>query len=260
MSTPIPIPASPLDPHKQVLIAYAEMGVCNPLSLAALDRVLDQARLPRGARTLDLGCGNAAVSIHLAERHGLSVEALERSPAVCALARERLGTLQGAGTVTLHQAASADFLPAQAPFDLIVALGASSVVPGPPEPGKVLATLRPHVKPGGWLLWGDPFLRREPSAQLTMMLGPYAAYLSNADNVAAGESAGFRCRYAAVSPEQDWDDYYWAINAAVERWTEADPSDPDIEDVRMRARIMRTIHLMEGRETLGFGLYLFRAA
>lgn len=259
MSTPIPTAASPLDPHKQVLIAYAEMGVCNPLSLATIDRVLDQARLPRGARTLDLGCGNGAVSVHLAERHGLDVEALERSPAVCAIAGERIATLQGPSRVILHQAASADFLPTQAPFDLVVALGVSGVVSGPPEPAKVLATLRPHVKPGGWLLWGDPFLRREPSPQLKAMFGPYGAYLSDIDNIAAGESAGFRCWYAAVSTAQDWDGYYWAINVAVERWAEANPLDPDIEDVRMRARIMRTIHLMEGRDALGFGLYLFRA-
>lgn len=255
-----PAAANPLDPHRQVLIAYAEMGVCNPLSLATLDRVLDQARLPRGARTLDLGCGNAAVAIHLAERHGLDVEALERSPAVCAIADERLQSLQGSATVRLHQAASADFLPGQAPFDLIVAIGASAVVEGSPEPGKVLAALRPHLKPGGWLLWGDPFLRREPSAQLTAMMGPYAAYLSNADNVAAGEGAGLSCRYAMASTEQDWDDYSWSSNAAVDRWLEAHPDDPEAAAVRMRARFLRTAYLVEGRETLGFGLYLFRAA
>lgn len=250
----------PLDPHPQVLIAYREMGVCNPLSLKTLDRVLSEARLRPGVRTLDLGCGNAVVSRHLASHHRLEVEALERSPAVCAIARARLAGLGAPGSVTLHQGASADWLPGQAPFELIVALGVSAVVAAPPDPPRVLAALRPHVAPGGWLLWGDPFLRREPSDQFrAMLMGPYAAYLSNADNVAAGEGAGFTCVYAAASTEQDWDAYTWAINAAVERWAAADPGHPERDAVRTRARFMRAAYLAEGREVLGFGLYLFRA-
>lgn len=252
-------PVTPFDPHLQVLIAYAEMGVCNPLSLATLDKVLGEARLTPGVRTLDLGCGNATVSVHLAERHGLTVDALERSPAICALARERIARLRGPGTVTLHQALSTDFLPTQAPFELIVALGVSAVVTGAPEPARVFAALKPHVAPGGWLLWGDPYLRRELSEQMRTLMGPYAAYLSNVDNVAAGEGVGLTCVFAAASTEQDWDDYSWTINAVVERWLAANPMHPEADGVRARARFLRAAYLAEGREALGFGLYLFRA-
>src|ERR1700679_1706791 len=113
-----------LDPHKAVLIAYPELDFCNPLSPGLLDRVLAVAALKPGAQALDLGCGNAAMSIHLAETYGLTVDAIERSPAMAAIAAERLRGRGGGGEVRLHNIASRAFLEAGRQFDLIVAAGA----------------------------------------------------------------------------------------------------------------------------------------
>src|SRR5580700_11233756 len=114
-----------LDPHKAVLIAYSEMDFCNPLSPALLDRVLSVAALKPGCATLDLGCGNAAMAIHLAETYGCHVEAIERSPAVAAIAAERIKGRGASGRVTLHNVTSRDFLTGERPYDLLVAVGPS---------------------------------------------------------------------------------------------------------------------------------------
>ncbi len=248
-----------LDPHPSVLIAYREMEFCNPLSPALLDRVLETARLAKGASALDLGCGNAAMSIHLAEKHALNVEAIERSPAVTAIAEARLQGRGAPGAVRLHQTTSRDFLSGGAQFDLIVCAGASGVVEGSPEPAAILAALRPHVKPGGFLLWADPFWKREPDPMFVAMLGGLAAYKSHAENIAAGEAAGLTPYYAGVSPDQDWDDYTWRMTAAIEHWLAEHPDDPGAASVRQRGAFLRMAYIAQGRDTLGFGVYLFRA-
>ena len=248
-----------LDPHRAVQIAYAEMDFCNPLSPELLDRVLSVARLKAGASALDLGCGNAAMAIHLAETYGLNVEAIERSPAVAAIARQRLQGRGAPGRVNLHNISSRDYLTGERQFDLLVAAGPSGIVEGPPEPAAVLAALRPHVRPGGFLLWADAYWKREPEPMFVAMLGSLAAYKSHAENIAAGEACGLIPYYAATSPDQDWDEYAWRIAAAVEHWLAAHPDDPEAESVRQRSAFMRAAYIAQGRDSMGFGVYLFRA-
>ena len=249
-----------LDPHKAVLIAYREMDFCNPLSPGLLDRVLAVAALKPGLETLDLGCGNAAMSIHLAETHGCRVEAIERSPAVAAIAAERLTGRGAPGEVRLHNVASRDFLEGGRQFDLLVAVGASGVVESAPEPATIFKALAPHVRSGGYLLWADPFWKREPDPMFVAMLGNLAAYKSHAENIAAGEAAGLVPYYAAVSPDQDWDEYAWRMAAAMEHWLAAHPDDPEAASVRQRGAFMRAAYIAQGRDSMGFGVYLFRAA
>lgn len=248
-----------LDPHKSVLIAYRELDFCNPLSPGLLDKVLAAARLKPGTRTLDLGCGNAAMSIHLAENHGCEVDAIERSPAVAAIAAERIAACATPAQIQLHNVASRDFLGAAQPYELIVCAGASGIVDGPPEPAAVIAALRPHIAPGGFLLWADGVWKREPEPAFVAMMGDLAAYKHHGENIAAGEAAGLVPYYAATSPQEDWDDFTWRMTASVEHWLAAHPDAPDAASVRQRSAFMRAVYIAQGRDTLGFGLYLFRA-
>ena len=246
------------DPHKSVLIAYEAMGFCNPLSPQTLDRALAWARLTPGLRTLDLGCGNAAMSIHLAERYGLIVDAVERSVAVSQIARQRLEGRGAPGAVTLHTAEAAGFLKDAEPYDLIVCVGASAVVPGPPEPQAIMAALKAHVKPGGMLLWADPFWKADPDPAFVAMLGSFAAYKTHAGDIEAGEAAGLELWYAAESPAHEWDDCLFSMYAAAQAWLADHPDDPQAADVQARNEMQRSAYLTFGRDTLGFGLYLFR--
>lgn len=246
------------DPHKSVQIAYAAMGFCNPLSRETLDRTLAWARLTPGLRTLDLGCGNAEMSIHLAERYGLSVDAVERSPAVSAIARQRLEGRGAPGRVTLHTTEARAFLQGAEPYDVIVSVGASGIVEGAPEPPRILAALKEHLKPVGLLLWGDPYWKAEPDPAFVALLGVHAAYLTHAGNIEAGESAGLELVYAGASPPHEWDDCAYSMYAAAQNWLADNPDAPDAADVRMRAQMQRMAYQTFGRDTLGFGLYLFR--
>lgn len=246
------------DPHKSVLIAYEAMGFCNPLSPQTLDRTLAWARLKPGLRTLDLGCGNAAMSIHMAETYGLTIDAIERSPAVFDIATRRLKGRGAPGSVTLHNVDSGVFLKDAEPYDLIVAVGASAIVPGPPEPRAIMEAIKPHVKPGGLLLWSDPYWKADPDPAFVAMIAPYAAYKTHAGNIEAGEAAGLELWYAGASPAHEWDDCAFSMYAAAQAWLADHPDDPEAVEVRARMQMQRMAYQTFGRDTLGFGLYLFR--
>jgi SAM-dependent methyltransferase len=239
-------------------VAHANHHFSSPISPETLDRVLAVSGVTHGWRAADLGCGPATMALHLAERYGLTVEAVDRSQVMLALAKTRLTGRGGPGAVHFHQAESADYLASAEPCDLLVAVGAAALVPGAADNTQQLAALAKGVRPGGRILWGETFWKREPSAQFRALTGPVAAlYAGHADYVAAGAAAGLTPLYAAVSSDQEWDEYAWRYSTAVETWLAEHPDDPQAPAMRQRIAGYRALYLGEGRDTLGFGLYLF---
>jgi ubiquinone/menaquinone biosynthesis C-methylase UbiE len=239
-------------------IAHANHHFSSPVSPEMLDRVLALSGITKGWRCVDLGCGPAAMALHLAERYGVAVEAVDRSPIMLDLARGRLKGHAAGGRVSFTLAESADWLKAAEPCDLLMAVGAGMLAPGAASNAEQLKALASAVKPGGRLLWGETFWKTPPSDLLRAATGPVAAlYASHADYVAAGEEAGLIPLYAAVSSDQDWDEYAWRYASAVEAFAEAHAEDPGAAAMRQRIAGWRRMYLAEGRATLGFGLYLF---
>ncbi|WP_428484719.1 magnesium protoporphyrin IX methyltransferase [Rhodopila sp.] len=73
----------------------------------------------RGARILDAGCGTGALAVEAARR-GAHVVAIDLSPTLVGLARERLPHSLGAGTIDLHVGDMLD--PTLGRFDHVVAM------------------------------------------------------------------------------------------------------------------------------------------
>ncbi len=238
-------------------ISYATHHFCNPLSPETLERTLSYARLEPGAAALDLGCGNGLLSVHLAEQHGLHVEAVDVAPAMIELARERVGSRGAPGSVNLRVGSAEDALNEGRQLRLVVANGAWGLVPGRPEPERILRRLADAVEPGGYVLWGEPFLKKPLEGRMAMFYQA-ADYRPHAEYVAIGEAAGLSALYAAVSPDQDFDEYIWRIHANVLAFFDAHPDHPERDRRLPYNAMLRTLHLEEGRDTLGFGLYLFR--
>lgn len=238
-------------------ISYATHHFCNPLSPETLDRALAFVALQPGQAALDLGCGNGLVSLQVAERLGLAVEAVDIAPAMLALARARIGDRGAPGSVTLREASADAVLSEGRRWPLVVATGAWGLVEGRAEPERILARLAEAVEPGGYLLWGDPYLKQAPGPRMAMLLMA-ADFRPHAEYVALGEAAGLEPVYAAASTDADGDEYAWRIHANVVAWAAANPDHSQRGAVLSRAVMLRTLHMEEGRDTLGFGLYLFR--
>lgn len=247
-----------MDHLRLSLIAHSTHHFSSPVSPATLDRVLALSGVQSGWRAIDLGCGPAAMALHLAERYGLAVEAVDRSEAMLELARARAQAHPAGAQLSFHRAESMDYLAAAEPCDLLVAVGAGALVPGAATNAAQLAALAQGVRPGGRVLWGESFWKRPPSDTMRAGLGPVAAlYASHTEYVLAGEAAGLTPLYAAVSSDQDWDEYAWRYSTAVEAYAAERRGDPQAEAMRQRIVAWRRLYLAEGRETMGFGLYLF---
>jgi cyclopropane fatty-acyl-phospholipid synthase-like methyltransferase len=241
-------------------IAHSSHHFSSPVSVETLDRVLAVSGIVHGWRVIDLGCGPAAMAVHLAERYGVRVEAVDRSAVMLDLAR---GRMEGAAKerITLHQAESMDYLATAEPCDLLMAVGCGVLVPGAQDNAAQMKALAAAVKPGGRILWGETFWRKPPSDMLRAATGPVAAlYASHAQYVTAGEAAGLTPLYAAVSSDQEWDEYAWRYSTAIEAFAAAHPDAPEAPAMRARITGWRQLYLAEARETLGFGLYLFGKA
>jgi magnesium-protoporphyrin O-methyltransferase len=94
-----------------------------------------------GRRLLDAGCGTGALAVEAAKR-GAEVVAVDISPGLIALARERIGQVPGAGRVTFLVGDLSD--PALGRFDHVVAMD-SLIHYRPEDTARVLAGLAPRV-------------------------------------------------------------------------------------------------------------------
>ncbi len=248
-----------MDQNRLSYLAHRTHRFASPVTEAMLDHALAMARLQPGALAFDLGCGTGNMALHLADRFGLRVKAVDRSPLMIEEAQRRLAGSGMGARVTLVRDSSTDFLQQAGQADLVVAIGAVALTDGAQDAASVLKALATNVKPGGVLLWGETHWKRTPSDGLRLLLGPtVAVYDTHAAYVHAGVEAGMLPLYAVASPDQEWDEYTWRYTTALEDHLRAHPDDPDAAEIRNRAQGWRALYLAEGRETMGFGLYLFR--
>lgn len=237
-------------------IAYEALQVCNALSLDAVEAAVATTDLSPGARALDIGTGNAAVPIRLADRFGLAVTAVELDSGMADLARARIAAAGVA--VDLIEARSGDVLAASPPFDLITAIG--TIEPagaGLREPADVFAGLTAHLTPGGFLLWGDVVWKGEPPEPLRQMMELNNTYADDAGWRAAAVSAGLEVVSGRMSPDAEWDHYTATMQSAADTWLTAHPDDEAAPGVRRNADRVKAMFDF-GRPHMDFGLYLLR--
>ena len=238
-------------------IAYEALDVCNPVTWAAVAEALAAAGLSPGDLALDLGAGNATVAIGLAREFGLSVRAVERDPAMAELAAARIAASGQAERIALLVQDSGAVL-GRAPLPrLMTVLGATdAAAPGLRDPVAVFARLRDAVAPGGFLLWGEPFWRDEPSAALRQVIEMTNSYQTDDGWRTAARDAGWRVLHARHSTDGEWRDYIDAMDAAVRGWVEDHPDAPEGPRLIARADMQKAVFEAEGFRVFGFGLYL----
>lgn len=239
-------------------IAYEALDVCNPVERTTIDDRMRATNLTPGARALDIGCGNASVSIGLAQGFGLVVDAVELAPAMADLARSRIAAAAAENEVTLHEARSAEVLSAHPAWDLITALGVTEPVgDGVRDPQGMFEGLKPHLTPGGWLLWGDLVWLSEPAPPLRQLVEATNTYADHDGWQIAAHAAGLEVVSARISPPETWTHYTKTMRDAVAGWLADNPDHPDARSVAAAAHRIKLMFDF-GDGVLGFGLYLLR--
>jgi SAM-dependent methyltransferase len=237
-------------------LAHRDHALCSPISEAKLDRLIALLDLREGARVLDIGCGKGELLVRILEKVRVRAVGIDRSSSLLDEGRRAAARRVPDGDLTLidGDARAHAFEPAS--FEVVASLGCGAF-------GGLRATLgaiAPLLRARGRVLIGDGYWKREPDEDYLAHLGASRDELeAHAGNVAAGIAEGFALEYATTSNDDEWDHYEGLYLRAIERFAAEHPDDPDHDVMLSRIRGWRDAYYRWGRDTLGFGVYLFRA-
>jgi len=246
-----------LDGDDFTAIAHEGLAFMNPLAEEDVDEMIEALELEPNAHVLDLGCGKAEILLRIVERFpDVRATGLDNSPAILAEARRQAESRVPEAKVFLLEQDVREYAPEPGSFDLVVSTGGVAFRGGV---GGTLAVLAGFVASGGKLLFGEGYWREEPSAEYLVALGAAREELKDYEGtIQAAVEAGLDLKRAVTSSIEDWDAYEdaWARNG--ERYADAHEDEEGVDELRGwiangRARYRE----LGGRETLGFGLFLF---
>ena len=229
----------------------------NPLAEEDVEEMIEALELESGAHVLDLGCGKAEILLRIVERYpDVRAVGLDNSAAVLAEARRQAENRVPEAKVVLLEEDVREYAPEPGSFDLVVSTGGVSFRGGV---GGTLAVLSGFVAPEGKLLFGEGYWRADPSAEYLVALGAAREELRDYEGtIEAAVEAGLDLKRAVASSVADWDAYEDAWARSGERYADAHEGEEGVAELREwiangRARYRD----LGGRETLGFGLFLF---
>jgi SAM-dependent methyltransferase len=230
-------------------VAERDHALQNPTTPAKIRRLGEHIRLDADQRVLDVACGRAGPAIILAQEFGCAVLGVEKAPEFAEGARARVAEANLGGLVEIVERDARRFpLQAEA-FDAALCLGASFIWDGL---GGTLAALTPAVRPGGYVVVGEPFWRRWPLPDDVDGMG----YVDLAGTVQRFEAAGLAFVGLIAASEDDWDRYESLHWRALEEWLSANPTDPEAGEIRAQHTRFRDAYLRRERDLLRWAIMI----
>ena len=246
-----------MDMWKYYGITHTDHAVMNPMSLEKTRELVELLRLPDGGRILDVACGKAELLCLVAERYGVTGTGVELSPFTIEEARKNVHARGLARRIELLHMDGSEYEPDRPEsLDLASCVGGSWIFGTHRGTLEALARM---TRPGGLVLVGEPFWRREADPEYLELTGTSGDLCgSHQGNVRAGIDLDLSFLYSMVSSEDDWDRYEGLQWQAAERYAAEHPDDPDVGALLAASRTGRDAYLGWGRDCLGWALYLFR--
>ena len=237
-------------------ITHRDHTFMNPTTSEKLDEMVSLLGLKHGAKVLDIGCGKAEPLMRIAERYVISGVGVDASPFCIEAAKENaLHRVKAPSEVSFVESDAAKYHVDDASQDLVICLGASWVFGGMQG---TLTTASRMLRSGGLALVGEPHWIQQPDPEYLKMSGLAPdAFSNHAGNVSMGASAGLIPIYVLLSTKEDFDRYEWLQFRAGETWARNNPHDPDVAEVLKRVRHGKDEYTRFGRDTLGWGMYLY---
>ncbi|MFJ7217969.1 SAM-dependent methyltransferase [Amycolatopsis sp. NPDC098790] len=243
-----------MDLPRSFTIRESGHRIHNPLTsrkLAALGEALNP---PPGTRLLDLACGSGELLCTWARDHGTTGTGVDISTAFLARAQARAAELEVADQVTFTHGDASNHV-AEDPVDIASCVGASWIGGGV---AGTVDLLRRSLRPGGIMLIGEPYWRREPLDQATVE----GCHATSADDFRVlpelleqfGE-LGCDVVQMVLADQDSWDTYVAAQWLNIRRWLDANPGDELAEQMRAELTDAPVRHVRYQREYLGWGVF-----
>jgi SAM-dependent methyltransferase len=246
-----------MDRWKYFAILHRHQRILNPLSLAKLDELIELIRLSPGSRVLDMACGKAEFLCRIVPRWQASGVGVDLSPYFVEDARARVADRGQRERIEIREQDGAHFEAPPGSFDAALCLGASWIFKGH---AGTLRALAGWTRPGGYVVVGEPFWKREPSPEYLkaaeLRRDSFGTHLGN---VETGGREGLLFLHTIVSSEDDWDRYEGYHRYATEMYAAEHPEDAEVPELLRSVRAYGDdAYLRWGRDTLGWAVYLFR--
>lgn len=231
-----------------------------PVSEAKLARYLDSLDLRTHSKVVDFGCGCGELLIRIHERFHVQGTGIDSSAENIAEAPRRAVIRVDGDAIQFIETDVRSYSVEQCSIDAAICTGATHAFGlGPNAFANAIATMATFVSPGGVLLVADGYLKQPKPKGYEQYVGdemPDA--ITHSANVVAGQKAGLVALAAWTSDEKEWDEFEWAYQRIIERLAEQSPDDVNIQEKLRMRRGWMDAYLKWGRQTLGYGTYLFR--
>lgn len=240
-----------MDKHKYDSILHLELSFSSPLNYEMVDEVTDLMLLKPGMKIIDIGCAKSEILIRMADRCQVRASGIDPSALYIEAAHAQIAQRAPAADITLYHASILDFTPDPSGYDASMCINSSELY-GSYE--SALQHISSLTRRGGMVLMADYYWRSKPAA-------PLQDFLVNQDYesaIEAGVRLGLTPLYASVCTQIDVDRYIWMQAYSAEKYALDHADDPDSPGILSRVRSMRSTYIRYGRDTLGFGMFLFR--
>ena len=232
----------------------------SPLSDQKVSRLIDLVELESGSRVLDAGCGEGEFLIRLIEAKDVEGLGIDSNSEVLKIAREKAKQRIPDANCIFQKRDLQKRSIKENDFEMAICIGSTHAFgEGEAAYGNAIGKLSRAVKPDGLILIGEGYWKKDPDQEYLDLIGdPVGIYHDHAGNMAFAEKRGLLPIYAATSNEEEWDEFESSYRKKLERLAKENPSDPDISQKLERNREWRAGYEKWGRDTMGFGFYLFR--
>ena len=243
-----------MDLSRKITIRERSHRIHNPFTGAKLVALGQALTLVPGARVLDLACGPGELLCTWARNHGVTGTGIDVNATYLAAATARASDLAVADRVTFRRGDPSDYVPDEA-ADVVGCVGATWIG------GSIAATvelLRKGLRPGGMMLIGEPYWRREPPDQATIE----GCCATNRDDfrplpelIDQFEELGCDVTKMVLADHDSWDRYVAAQWLNIRRWLENNPDDELTQLMHAELVTAPARYTKYQREYLGWGVF-----
>jgi SAM-dependent methyltransferase len=227
----------------------------NPLTSEKLATLGQAIGLAPGTAVLDLACGSGELLCTWARDHQVTGTGVDISTVFLASARARAAELGVAGQVTFVHGDASGYV-ASSPAGIAACVGATWIGGGV---AGTVRLLRRSLAPGGMMLIGEPYWRREPPDQATVE----ACYGIGRDDwqplpglLASFGDLGCDVVEMMLADQDSWDRYTAAQWLNIRRWLDAHPDDELAAQMRAELDEAPVRYARYLREYLGWGVFV----
>jgi len=243
-----------VDLPRPFTIRESSHRVHNPFTGAKLATLGQAVSPPPETRVLDLACGTGEMLCTWARDHQVTGTGIDISTVFIAAARARAAELGMDGRVSFEHGDASGYV-ADAPVGIAACIGATWIGGG--MPGTV-ELLRQSLRPGGMMLIGEPYWRREPPDQATVegcdAIGS-ASFLPLPELIERFGELGCDVVEMVLASQDDWDRYTAAQWLNIRHWLDANPEDELAGEMRAELDSAPARYVRYRREYLGWGVF-----